>query len=261
MDEKRCALAYFAQEKSQEDQVRLKLRHVWTSRFLMELAEEVLDVLQQEVGRGTSRVYLAVIHQESLFAGLHDDSKEGRIYINPYTTVHPLDMVGTIIHEIAHRLVADAYNIHDGECVDGHCGAWVVVSKMLTAIFKNATIPEKHPQLRKMAEQFGSQWRDDLYMSKCSCGDCEEVKKDVEKGKIGWWKQVHDALMPIEIDYITTQDDWYFARDMPECRNYFIGTGRVTTNPKSPAKLSTIRAKRRRVETPSSPTGKRLRTE
>ena len=108
-EDERCHSRYFRDKKLY---AFLNLGHDWGLEDCRRLAGEVLDVVQQATGLGVEKAF--AIRRDDSNLGLTLPYLQDRIFVRFGGCRHPFDIVGTILHEVAHQMVVRTP--HHGAC-------------------------------------------------------------------------------------------------------------------------------------------------
>ena len=99
---------------------------------------------------------------------------QDRIFVRFGGCRHPFDIVGTILHEVAHQMVVRTP--HHGACnrnEGGHCPVWQRCVKVVTAAFAQA--PKSSPYLNLLKNEYGHGWKEFVVQGATACSDCGET--------------------------------------------------------------------------------------
>lgn len=129
----RCTLLFALQRH--RSLLKLDDQVFWPAWRAVKLAEEVAEVVGPlaKLKSGPVKVHF---YRSLGTAGKTYPLIDGAIFVDPFNVTHPMDIINTVIHEIAHLKVNELG--HD-ECEvpgEGHCGVWKEANKLLIIAFK-----------------------------------------------------------------------------------------------------------------------------
>ena len=168
-EEGRCHSRYF---RDNNLDAFLNLGHDWGFEDCRRLAYEVLHVVQQTTVLGVIKAF--AIRKDDSNLGITLPHLQDRIFARFGGCRHPFDIVGTILHAVAHQMVVRTP--HHGACSrdgEGHCPVWQKCVKVLTAAFAQA--PKSSPYLNLLKNEYGHGWEEFLVQGATACSDCGET--------------------------------------------------------------------------------------
>ena len=168
----RCATAIHSEDHGLEYE-----KGFWPVDKARILAQETVDVLLPHLKlREKNRVVVKELSYETLPAGMTIGNIRDAIFIQLHRVENPIQLVSTVIHELAHLKCVDIGH-HQTGC-DAHCAAWVEASILLTTAFINTVQLESASPAPRLLDTVSywtdlDRWDKWIPVSSTFCHDCE----------------------------------------------------------------------------------------
>ena len=135
------ATAAFANYELEELGSTYLTSSVWREVEVMALTKEVVEVMEDAFALGIHEIKW--LCEDCDLTGCVLPFKLGTIFLRPSNILHPMDIISTTLHELAHVFVEQCGH-HHRRGSESHCQAWVashsVIWGKIWAIFSSDSI-------------------------------------------------------------------------------------------------------------------------
>ena len=169
----------------------------WSVDDSRQLAQEVVDILRPRLlHHHRGRIYVRDLEAGRTEAGCSLPFEMDKIFIQLHRTENPLQLVATVIHELAHLTVCDIGHLDSRICGD-HCIVWVEAARILTSAFIGCMRERSEEPAAGLVDMLAYQtrlggWYRRLPITQSVCVDCRAYK-DAEQ-RLGEQEEQGSAL-------------------------------------------------------------------
>ena len=152
----------------------------WPVDNARRLAQEVADILLPRLQhRHRGRIFVRELEAATTQAGCSLISEVDKIFIQLHRVENPLQLVSTVIHELAHITAFDIG--HLDESCGHHCVVWLEAARMLTSAFIGCMVERSREPASGLVDMLAYQtglggWFRRLPITQGICIDCQPYK-------------------------------------------------------------------------------------